>query len=68
MSFSKFKNAAGQAVRVDLSKVRAFGDNGSGTTIVFDNGDSIDVVESVITVNNRANAGTVEVAEPAAAE
>lgn len=65
MSFAKFKDAAGKAVRVDLSKVRAFQDNGNGTTIFFDNGDSVDVVESVITVNNRANS-TVEVAEPTA--
>lgn len=62
MSFSKFKNAAGKTVRVDLSKVRAFADNGEGTTIEFDDGDSLDVVESVITVNNRANAGAGEVA------
>lgn len=65
MAFSKFKNAAGKTVRVDLSKVRSFADNGQGTTIDFDNGDSLDVVESVITVNNRANTGAAEVVETA---
>lgn len=67
MPFSKFKSPEGKAVRVDLSKASAFFDNGSGTTIVLDNGSSVAVADSVITVNNRANSGA-EVAEPAAAE
>lgn len=64
MAFSKFKNPEGKTVRVDLSKVRAFADNGQGTTIDFDNGDSLDVVESVITVNNRANGAPAAEATP----